>query len=639
MSFKNFRLTTASTMSIICVSQEGCGDNLAPWPGTDSTSAAHSTTEDLPTSGATDSTTGESVCEQSYPLPVEVFELADDEPGPETIFPGRDCDILDLVGTDANQLDPTLDIFTVFVYQPSVPMTMGAWPPFKLPYVVFSPGADQFSAQDVPPFPSLYQEMIEAYTSVGFVVFAIQPTTVDNRGAFWSVGRRARAMACTTLWAFSNWNEKDNDRLNCDFIASGHSRGGEAAYFFAQNIVGPLIDLGFEDKILRGIIAIAPRSKPEFDDPDTDVFTSPVPGHETVPYLIIHGANDEDIKSDPTRSFEIYGREEEPTELPKHDKVLLWAHDVLHNEWGGKVTSPAFDDGKADSIEALYIPAFLRWQILETGDPADRQLFTDLVHYDRSAITWDASIDIISFWNSSEPEFGDLEETPVIFADLTLGLHDDNNARLQIDTMRRSSFASCVSSVSPSSSGEAVNIGFLDPTQVCMGSPRNLIAPVPSGVNEDAHQATSAMRVRWGGTESGGQVAWGLDAGDVSDYSFLSFRAGQIRHLSPDSMTTLRVGLVTLTNGNDKDSFSVDVKIYTQDDEPSGNLSNSPIFATDFMRTIRIPLSDFCALGADVSQVLEIVISFPEEDESRSMLLDSVEFTKHADSMDLGICL
>lgn len=59
---------------------------------------------------------------------------------------------------------------------------------------------------------------------------------------------------------------------------------------------------------------------------------------------------------------------------------------------------------------------------------------------------------------------------------------------------------------------------------------------------------------------------------------------------------------------------------------------------TDFMRTIRIPLSNLCDLGADVSDVSEIVITFPEEDESRAVLIDSLEFTKASDIMEGGQC-
>ena len=49
---------------------------------------------------------------------------------------------------------------------------------------------------------------------------------------------------------------------------------------------------------------------------------------------------------------------EETDSLPRHDKFLLWAHDISHNDWGGTLTTI---DAKAAAIVSHYLPAFLRW--------------------------------------------------------------------------------------------------------------------------------------------------------------------------------------------------------------------------------------------------------------------------------------
>ena len=274
-------------------------------------------------------------------------------------------------------------------------------------------------------------------------------------------------------------------------------------------------------------------------------------------------------------------------------------------------------------------------------DPLHGKRFSDIVYYDRGFVSFESSLEVGGFWEDSSPEFEDLNETAVIFGDFSVGIGGDQSARLQIDTMSRSSLTACASPVSPSSSIEVVSLDGLTTgltsSQVCMGSTLNLIDPVPVVLNRDEreHQATSAMRVRWGGSESGGSISWTVDR-DLTDYSFLSFRAGHIDHLSPESMTTLSVGIVTVDGQSDA-SFSVDVNIYTQDD-PS-DIQMSVVYVTNFMRTYRIPMSVLCDLGADVSDVLEIVIAFPEEEESRSILIDSLEFTKSAGSMEPGRCL
>ena len=100
--------------------------------------------------------------------------------------------------------------------------------------------------------------------------------------------------------------ESGEGRLNCDFVAAGHSRGGEAAHHLAFNLSGPLSAQGIEDQILRGVVAVAPRSKTSAEALNTspeDEGSGSIPGEESIPYLILHGANDEDTTKDPTRAF------------------------------------------------------------------------------------------------------------------------------------------------------------------------------------------------------------------------------------------------------------------------------------------------------------------------------------------------
>lgn len=320
----------------LVVFQAGCPDDFPTTSASEATTTTTSTTTSsstgfLPTTTESESgsTGGGPVCEQNYPLPVDVFELVVENPlpAPEPIFASRFCDQFNFVGDGEDQLSPTgEDNFSVYVYHPKVPMSLDDWPAFKLPYVVFSPGAGQNAADEMTNV-SFYRNIVEAYTSLGFVVFVIQTPAISD----WSSRKRGNAMACTALWAFSTdeahqWSESGNDRLNCDFVVSGHSRGGEGAYYFAQEFVGPAILAGFEGRILRGVVALAPRSKSDA--------TSSVDGASTIPYLILHGANDEDISNQPTRAFEIYG-DEEAVGLPKHDKFLLWAHNIAHKSWGG----------------------------------------------------------------------------------------------------------------------------------------------------------------------------------------------------------------------------------------------------------------------------------------------------------------
>ena len=315
--------------------------------------------------------------------------------------------------------------------------------------------------------------------------------------------------------------------------------------------------------------------------------------------------------------------------MPRHDKYLLWAHDILHNDWGG--TTPSVN-AKTAAITSLYVPAFLRWQMLEVGDPTDRQHYTDLLHHARDEVMLDPSLDGTGFWNACTPEFTDLD-SPVIFGAFSPGLQGDPSVRLQIDNMKRLSSDACLSAISPASSGKTVTTSGFALGQVCMGSAESLTKPLPMGSDDSWHRETSAMRVRWGDMESGGSVRWEVDE-DLSDYSFLSFRVGQINHASPHTMTTVEVGLTT-PSGMTSQTFSTNIEIYAQDDV-SGALTSQTV---NFIRTVRVPLEVFCDLGADIGEVEEVVITFPNDLDSRTVLVDSIEFTKAEDAMDAGQCL
>lgn len=616
-----------------------CGDDLAqesetepsiPGSSTITDSSIPTTTRGSTSSSDTSGTTdpGLDECGQAYPLPTREFALADETPAPAQVSLIRDCSGLGVLSDDPKDLRklfPIVDDFEIYVYHPTIPNEEG-WPMVKLPSVIFSPGAGQYTTDmnDAP----LYLPLIKALTQSGFVVFAIQPPE-NFRGATWTVAQRAAAIGCTAAWTYRSWLEKDNNRLNCDIVVAGHSRGGEAAYLAAASIHSSLLDLG--RLILRGVFALAPRSNQASLD---EIPTGPVSGEMVVPYLGLHGGNDEDVRSGPTRAFEIYGSEDS-TPLPTHDKFLLWVYDAPHNVWGGTtVPSDLADEReKAELIEEIYIPAFLRWQFLAPGDSADKDLFINLVRNGSSASDFPTELDELDFWDDSSPEYQDLDERPLIFGNFTPGLKGDPAARIIVDTMKRPGFDQACNPLSLSTLGENVSFSGLSNTQVCLGRTIELIQ-MPK-MNEDEHQSTSAMRVRWGGTEAGGSVRWVVNR-DLTKYSHVSFRLGQIFGKSPDSSSTIRFGLETAPSGQ---VFAVDVPIIPQSNEEVNEATTMTGHVVDFMRTVRMPLSQFCDLGADVSQIDAIVIDFPGGgNDSRSVLLDSIEFSRPTEDDEAGRC-
>lgn len=172
--FGELTLTKMPTLSGIPLgatdlNQDGVDDIAFLWAGVDAPTLAlapsssgtsmepppTTTITDEPTTGD-DTTGGDSVCAPGYPLPITQFTMVDE--GPETILPSRDCNQLGLVGAGTHQLDPLEDIFQVIIYRPEVPS--GGRPDFRLPHVVFSPGAGQYSVNPGNVADSWYQPLL-----------------------------------------------------------------------------------------------------------------------------------------------------------------------------------------------------------------------------------------------------------------------------------------------------------------------------------------------------------------------------------------------------------------------------------------------------------------------------------------------
>jgi len=61
-----------------------------------------------------------------------------------------------------------------------------------------------------------------------------------------------------------------------------------------------------------------------------------------------------------------------------------------------------------------------------------------------------------------------------------------------------------------------------------------------------------------------------------------------------------------------------------------------PSVITDFMRTVRVPLGDFCAQGLDLTTVTGISLVVPPSTQARTVLLDSLEFTRGSEDGMVG---
>jgi acetyl esterase/lipase len=358
-----------------------------------------------------------------------------------------------MLGNIKLQRTPSPDDFFVHVYRPAVTSDPNAleWPQQRLPIVLFSPGGGQ---SVIAGNQETYRHLFEPLVKEGFIVVA-----VEAPADYWGVAKRWRAMFCSLIWlqspALGAWSERDNDRLNCDVVLAGHSRGGEAAWTATQ-LFQPFGDASvvMNTYTLRATIGVAPRSDPA---PFGDEPSTPMSAEQAVPYLGIMGGNDEDVIGHAIRAFDILA-DEELGDLAPTPKTLLWVYDVPHNAWGGKsdqdlagVVEP-FKVEKARAILPAFVIPFLRHHVLEHGDAADNFAAMSGA-FSANAVASDFPPAVV------QPGFWDYLRDPI---------PADCSAMEQAGAL------------SPATSGGNVTLEGLDPDQVCVGEHSMLSRTTPS---------------------------------------------------------------------------------------------------------------------------------------------------------------
>lgn len=573
------------------------------------------------TSSETDG--GEDFCFPEYPLLGGPFVLEQQEVLTEWVIePGVHCaDAPGLVDDqDPDLLHPDNDIYTVLIYRPSPEHAPGTWPQDRLPVAVFTPGRGLSLYRVGNPGIRYYDSAIEPLVEEGFIVVAIQPT--NNA---WATPKRFRAQLCSLLWLQSSepggWAETQNDRLNCDLVSYGHSRGGEAAILTAS--LFPDFAAAFPlmaEYDLRGTVALAPRS-----DLSNDGLVGLLSDDDArlVPFLALQGGNDEDIPGQMLRAFNLWHREE-LTPITPIPKAALWAYDLAHVAWGGDTDPGGNQKLRADYIMAAYIPAWLKWTVFGESIADNRAHFTSLTAHDVSAADFPPALQDATLWNHVQPQYDQINR-PLIFGAYSESGQNDVLARLRVDMLERPGEpASCDdllgqgAQLSPSTNGLAVEFQGFDAEQVCLSSMSSL-----SSLNQ-AQRENTALRIRWGGAEPPGYVRWEVND-DVSSYSAFSVRVGQA--LDDPNETFLeplffRVVLETLAG-----DAGVEVGPIVQQDLTPKSVA-SPVGPDTFLQTVRIPLAEFCqSLSFSIVEAVRLEVDSSPNSESQ-LIFDRLEFTR-----------
>lgn len=582
-----------------------------------------------------------------YPVVVDVFEFN----------PSGVCDGLPLPHFAAGPDDDENELVRVYIYHPD---DAGDWPDEPpRPAMFFVPGAGQFVV-NTPGAPlELYDHVFDAVVAEGIPVFAAQPLTgIDS-----SLDREA-LLVCVMTWAKTpgGWSRSGDGLIGEGAIIAGHSRGGAATNLLVNDFddfVAMLPPMASYE--LCAATQIAPRwSGNVTGDVATNVQT---PLEAAVPLLVIQGALDEDTIGQGLASFDAMGAEDlaaaldpgviDHASLSPFDKLLLWVYGVRHNDFGGRadvLQSPEVD--RADATGPTYLARFLRWHLF--GDVSARSEL--LAAVDANALTTDfpSAVQPSSLWDDFEPQFSD-HGRPLVVGNFTQGIAAAGADRIVVDTLARGSTTeSCASDPVPafpsdSTLGLATIVDGLVDDLICQG-------PMPTlgdglGVATRQHQ-TEALLVGWGGTDPGGSVTWSLQqdgepAIDATGFTHLSLRVANLAQVP-----TLACNVA--------DSTSFDFVVELESEAPGGQTATvsydpgaaiqqiaavvegpaiTACAAAQAMRTIRIPLTEFCGQGqVDLGQLSAIRLVFPSSATERRALIDSIELTRDPDAVGTSTC-
>ncbi|MCX4246346.1 alpha/beta hydrolase family protein [Paraliomyxa miuraensis] len=626
----------------------------------------------------------------------EIPDTTIDEEYAYDVDPRILCDFPELVdanGVDSDRLSTHegegIDRFDIYVYRPKDPT--GEWPDDgPHPAIFFVPGKGLNTVRPggpaTEPEDHFFGFLFEPMAQAGFVVFAIQPSSVE-----WGSGKRRAALACAMMWAKDaghGWAAAADGRIGDSAVLMGHSRGGSAATRLTKSVLcrdsdDPAGDgcclapdacdgkddlppgTALDDYEICSTVSIAPRwngiDRTEIRDP-----SSP-------PYLMIQGTLDEDTVGQGIPAYDANVSEDlavaaEPSSLRLHDKVGLWVYGPMHQAWGGVDVNSPVELGlrgvaQAQATAPFFVEQFLRWQLFREPEARAKVLGPTKVsplQDDFSPSVWEPSLWNVDGTQPYDPNLAVFYQgddaglsgvgRPLVYADFTQGTQWPGAERFIVDTLARGMAApDCDGDISPSTMGTTVTMSPIGVgnAAACQG-PAEEVGPIPGSLVGSDH-ATEALQIAWGDTFAGVQVEWSLEAGglplsEIADYTHLSFRVGNLVDSCPSipDEFQLEVELVA----EDPSGIPVVRTVLTdvipdQHGEEVPGVQGFPICpSSHFMHTIRIPLVDFCDQGPgfDPSALTAVRIRFPESMESHEALVDSLEFTRDPGDAGSLVC-
>jgi hypothetical protein len=467
-------------------------------------------------------------------------------------------------------------MFRIRIFRPDL---SGDWPPDPAPLIVFSHGNGQLTNGYATLFPELNR--------LGFIVASVDE--IENT----VTETRAQHILCASRFFANDWS--DIERLNSTVVFMGHSTGGEGA-ILAANLRTTLANPE-DSHNLVAVLAIAPAN-------NLNIGLQP-----SIPLYTIQGAVDED----PSHSvITIFDRSfDELLTADLSGRYMTWVYGVSHQGSGGfdGTCNPDLPfncllDTRGNVAVREFFSRFLRWRVF-----GQTEFRINFAGPDADAIP--EALDDPALWE----EFDGI-------AQVYRGYLEDSNLesgqRLILDAMEDGD-------VTVSTANGAISQqGTFD---ILEEGPATSLVP-------NVDHRTGAIHAQWSGNNS--SLAWAVPgefSGALDGASMLSFRVANVaRVIDPATCTvdSSPLSFSVFMRDLDADEHSItlpDLTLVNDLPEQDRRDQGAQCLMSNFMRHVRIPLSEFCQDGVDLTSLDQVGFRFDGSTDGE-VLIDSLEFTR-----------